>query len=57
MDLPGDEVLRGIVRTYARLRDDHGQSIGVPTLVQPTGEFFPDALDADPPASRASCVA
>src|SRR5580692_7598037 len=50
MDLPGDDVLRGIVRTYARLRDDHGQAIGVPTLVQPTGEFFPDAFDADPPS-------
>jgi hypothetical protein len=48
MDLPGDDVLRSIVRTYARLRDDHGQAIGAPALVQPTGEFFPDAFDGDP---------
>lgn len=50
MDLPSDDVLRGLVRTYARLRDDHGEAIGLPPLVQPTGEFFPDAFDVDAPS-------
>jgi hypothetical protein len=50
MDLPSDDVLRGIVRTYARLRADHGDSIGTPPLVQPTGEFFPDTFEGDAPS-------
>jgi len=47
MDLPSDEVLRGIVRAYARLRSEHGSAIGDPPLVEPTGEFFPDAFHGD----------
>lgn len=47
MDLPGDDVLRGIVRAYARLRAEHGEAIGAPPLVEPTGEFFPDRFDGD----------
>lgn len=47
MDLPTEDVLRWIVRTYARLRAAHGEAIGTPALVQPTGEFFPDAFQRD----------
>jgi hypothetical protein len=47
MDLPGDDVLCGIVRAYARMRADHGEAIGAPLLVEPTGEFFPDRFDGD----------
>jgi hypothetical protein len=47
MDLPNDDALRRIVTTYARLRDAHGEAIGEPALVLPTGEFFPDAFRPD----------
>jgi hypothetical protein len=47
MDLPSDEALRWIVRTYARLRAAHGEALGDPTLVQPTGKFFPDEFRLD----------
>ena len=50
MDLPSEDVLRGIVKAYARLRAEHGEAIGVPPLVQPTGEFFPDAFEGDAPS-------
>jgi len=50
MDLPCDDVLRGIVRAYARLRADHGEAIGTPPLVTPTAEFFPDRFDGDAPS-------
>src|ERR1700722_1844147 len=42
MDLPSDDALRWLVRTYARLRARYGEAIGTPALVQPTAEFFPD---------------
>jgi len=47
MDQPSDQVLRWIVRTYARLRAAHGEAIGAPALVQPTGQFFPDEFRRD----------
>jgi hypothetical protein len=50
MDLPNEDALRWIVRTYARLRAAHGEALGTPTLVQPTGEFFPDPFHRDPPS-------
>ena len=33
MDLPSEDVLRDIVKTYARLRAEHGEAIGAPPLV------------------------
>jgi hypothetical protein len=50
MDLPNDDALRFIVSTYARLRAAHGESIGDPTLLQPTAEFFPDEFRSDAPS-------
>ena len=47
MDLPSDDALRWLVRTYARLRARHGDAIGVPALVQPTADFFPDEFRRD----------
>ena len=47
MDLPSDQALRWIVQTYARLRAAHGEAIGNPALVQPTGAFFPDEFRLD----------
>lgn len=50
MDLPSEDALRWIVRTYARLRAEHGEALGAPRLVQPTGEFFPDEFQVDAPS-------
>ncbi|HEY1695284.1 MAG TPA: hypothetical protein VGG39_24115 [Polyangiaceae bacterium] len=50
MELPTEDALRWIVRTYARLRATHRGAIGVPRLVQPTGEFFPDEFQLDAPS-------
>jgi hypothetical protein len=50
MDLPSDDALRWIVRTYARLLAAHGEAIGAPALVQPTGAFFPDVFCGDAPS-------
>jgi hypothetical protein len=50
MDLPTADALRWIVRTYARLRAAHGEAIGHPVLVQPTGDFFPDEFQRDAPS-------
>src|ERR1700734_3615499 len=47
MDLPSDDALRWLVRTYARLRARYGDAIGVPALVQPTADFFPDEFRRD----------
>ncbi|MDP8998600.1 MAG: hypothetical protein M3O46_00635 [Myxococcota bacterium] len=47
MDLPSDDALRWIVRAYARFRAAHGNAIGEPVLVHPTGEFFPDEFHRD----------
>jgi hypothetical protein len=45
--LPDQGVLREIVASYARLRAAHGEAIGECALLQPTGEFFPDAFAPD----------
>ena len=50
MDLPDDEALRWIVKTFAHLRAAHGGAIGAPALLQPTREFFPDAFRPDGPS-------
>ncbi|HEX3346136.1 MAG TPA: hypothetical protein VHS09_16245 [Polyangiaceae bacterium] len=50
MDLPPDDALRWIVRTYARLRAHHGEAFARPALLQPTGEFFPDEFHLDAPS-------
>ena len=47
MDLPGDDSLRRIVKTFAHLRAAHGAAIGAPALVQPTAEYFPDEFRRD----------
>ncbi len=40
--------LRWLVSRYARLRAEHGDAIGTPLLVEPNGEFFPDAFTPSP---------
>jgi len=50
MDLPDDDSLRWIVKTFAHLRAAHGAAIGTPALVQPTAEFFPDEFLPDVPS-------
>src|SRR5580704_7956908 len=50
MDLPSDDTLRWVVRTYARLRARHGEAFAAPALVQPTGAFFPDEFRLDAPS-------
>jgi hypothetical protein len=47
MDLPADDALHWIVRSYAALRASHGDAIGAPQLVQPTADFFPDEFRRD----------
>jgi hypothetical protein len=47
MDLPNDDALRWIVASCAHLRAAHGATIGIPELVLPTGEFFPDEFRHD----------
>ena len=47
MDLPSEEALRWLVTRYAALRSAHGEAIGAPALVQPTGDFFPDEFTHD----------
>jgi hypothetical protein len=47
MELPREDVLRWIVRSIARLRSAHGEAFATPVLVQPTGDFFPDAFAHD----------
>jgi hypothetical protein len=42
MELPREESLRWIVSRYAGLHARHGEGIGTPELVQPTGDYFPD---------------
>lgn len=47
MDLPHDDALRWLVTEYARLRHAHGEIIGTPELIEPTGRHFPDAFQPD----------
>ncbi len=44
MVLPPEESLRWLVSRYAGLIARHGDGIGTPELVQPTGEYFPDVF-------------
>jgi hypothetical protein len=44
MDFPREESLRWLVTRYAGLQARHGDGIGTPELVQPTGAYFPDAF-------------
>ena len=45
MDLPSEDSLRWLVARYASLLAAHGEGIGTPHLVQPTGDDFPDAFE------------
>ncbi|WP_394822774.1 hypothetical protein [Pendulispora albinea] len=47
MELPNDDTLNWIVTRYADFVAKHGEAIGQPELVQPTGEFFPDDFAFD----------
>src|SRR5437867_8515269 len=48
MELPSEDTLRFIVARVAQLRARHGDALGAPDLVLPTGDFFPDAFTASP---------
>jgi hypothetical protein len=50
MELPDPESLQRIVRSFAHLRAAHGEGIGRPPMVQPTGAFFPDEFRGDGPS-------
>lgn len=41
-----EESFRWIVTRIARLYAAHGEAIGTPLLVEPTGAFFPDSLES-----------
>ncbi len=43
-----EDNLRWLVARYAHLAAKHGEAIGRPDLVLPTGEFFPDEFTLDP---------
>jgi len=47
MELPNDDTLHWIVTHYADFVAKHGEAIGQPELVQPTGDFFPDEFSFD----------
>jgi hypothetical protein len=49
VDLPSEDSLRWLVGRYASLLAAHGEGIGTPRLVQPTGEDFPDAFEVSGP--------
>jgi hypothetical protein len=49
VDLPREDALRWIVARYAALHAAHGDAIGPPPLVEPTGAFFPDAFEPTGP--------
>ncbi len=46
MELSSD-TFSWLIAQAARLRASHGEVIGVPALVEPTGEYFPDAFTLD----------
>jgi hypothetical protein len=50
MDLPREDALRWIARSYARVRARCGDALAAPPLVQPTGAFFPDEFRFDAPS-------
>ncbi len=41
------EALSWIITQVARLRASHGEAIGQPSLVEPTGKYFPDEFSLD----------
>lgn len=47
MELPPEDSIRWIVRRYAELRDSHGEAIGDPELLEPSGRHFPDEFTRD----------
>jgi hypothetical protein len=49
VDLPSEDNLRWLVAQYASLLAEHGEGIGSPRLVQPTGADFPDAFELSGP--------
>jgi hypothetical protein len=49
VDLPSEDSLRWLVGRYATLLAAHGEGIGTPHLVQPTGDDFPDAFEVSGP--------
>ncbi len=50
MELPNEDAIRWIVRRYAELRAAHGEVIGDPELIEPSGRHFPDEFKKDPPS-------
>ena len=50
MDLPNEDAIRWIVRRYAELRAAHGDVIGAPELIEPSGRHFPDEFKKDAPS-------
>ena len=46
MELSAD-TFTWLISQAARLRAAHGEVIGTPELVEPTGEYFPDAFERD----------
>jgi hypothetical protein len=47
MELPSEEVLRGLVARYAALLAEHGEAFEGAELVTPTAEHFPDHFARD----------
>src|SRR4051812_32607936 len=45
-----DEALRSIVAHLAHLRAEYGEVLGDPDLIEPNGEYFPDAFALEPAA-------
>jgi hypothetical protein len=50
MELPSEDSIRWVVRRYAELRAAHGDVIGAPELLEPTGRHFPDEFKKDAPS-------
>jgi len=50
MDLPREDALRWLVKQYAHLRHSHGDAIGDPDLLEPSGRHFPDPFSKDGPS-------
>lgn len=45
-----EDVVRSIVAHLARLRAEHAEVLAAPDLVEPNGEYFPDAFALEPAA-------
>jgi hypothetical protein len=48
MEPLSEDNLRWLVSRFAHLLAEHGEALGRPDLVLPTGEFFPDEFTLDP---------